>query len=324
MFYKQWSTPQSTTAAQGCSFSLLAVNVYSMVWSCMLQKLPEVTHAGFIDDSYICRIIHLQVLQHALQVAELWDLLSGQQFNHGKSKLFATTCEARSQAKHAFPSICCCLEIDVLGTTLYTSRRRVFCFPPEKVRKITQDAKNIAILPLAVEVKATLTGMKILPQCTCASGISRITKKDLGKIQAEIINILWHGRPIWRAKWLVFALVGQPHRLEPTISRAYVGILDFVRFVEDHPDKHQSILSLLKVEKPSQHGLVSMFRQALQIFEFRVANDGMLFYKVVPQLPLFEASPNDLKCLLQILASDMLPKCKRPSPQRFFQDRRGF
>ena len=310
MFYKQWSTPCSTTAsngvAQGCSFSLLAVNVYAKVWSCMLQKLPQVAHAGFIDDSYIwVRLCHLQVLQHALQVTELWDLLSGQQFNHGKSKLFATTSDARALAKSMFPSICCCFEIDILGTILYTSKRRVFCFSPDKVRKVIQDARNIAILPLPVEVKATLTGMKILPQCNFASGISRISKKDLGKIQAEIVNILWHGRPVWRAKWLVFALIGQPHRLEPTISRAFVAIVDFLRFIEENVDKHQTILTLLQVEQPSQHSLVSLFRQALQIFGFHVARDGMLFYKNIPQIPLVEACSADLKGALKILATDV-------------------
>ena len=310
MFYKQWSTPRSTTAsngvAQGCSFSLLAVNVYAKVWSCMLQRLPEVAHAGFIDDSYIwVRIVHLQVLQHALQVTELWDMLSGQQFNHGKSKLFATTCDARARARSMFPSICCCLEVDILGTILYTSKRRVFCFSSDKVRKVIQDARNIATLPLPVEVKATLTGMKILPQCNFASGISRISKKDLGKIQAEIVNILWHGRPVWRAKWLVFALIGQPHRLEPTISRAYVAIVDFLRFLEENVDKHQTILTLLRVEDSPQHSLISLFRQALQMFGFHVTRDGMLFYKNIPQIPLVEACSADLKAALKILATDI-------------------
>ena len=309
MFYKSWTTPRYTTTAngvaQGCSLSLLAVNLYAKVWACMMQRLPEVSYAAFIDDSYIwVRLNNIHILQQALQVTELWDLLSGQQFNHGKSKLFASSAIARQQAKNLFPAIECCLEVDVLGTLLYTSRRKSFKFPTEKVNKILKDAHNIAILPVPTETKAALAGMKIIPQCTFAAGLSKITKRDLGKIQAAIVNILWHGKPNWRAKWLVFALIGQPHRLEPNLARAYTAIVDFLRFLAEHPDWHDRIVAQVRLTQPPPHSLIAGFRNALKVFDFELTCDGRLTYKGVISTSIFQLDYRDFKDTLSMLAKD--------------------
>ena len=310
MFYRSWSTPNATTAAngvaQGCSFSLLAVNVYSKVWSCLLQRLPEISHAAFIDDSYIwCRLTNVAVLRQALQVTELWDVLAGQQFNHEKSKLFASLCAARKIAKETFPTIKICLEVDVLGTMLYTSERSAFQFPDEKVQKIVLDAKNIANLPLPVQTKASLAGTKILPQCSFASGISKIPKKDLNKIQAEITNILWHGKPKWRAKWLVLAMIGQPHRIEPNIARAYCTIIDFLHFYAKHSSIHEKLHAQIALQENGKHSLVQGVRDAFQVFDFTLDTSARLAYKNCPSLPLSEVDYKDLQKVLQYLARNI-------------------
>ena len=303
MFYKSWSSPRPTTAsngvAQGCSMSLLAVNIYAKVWSCMLQKLPGISHAAFIDDSYIwTKVINLQILHQALQVTELWDKLSGQQFNQEKSKLFASTNEARKQAKQMFPTVKACLEIDVLGTMIYTSDRLAYNFPQEKVAKIILDAKNIAYLPLPVEAKASLAGAKIIPQCSFAAGISKITKKDLGRIQAAIAQIIWHGKPSWRAKWLVLALIGSPHRIEPTVARAFCTILDFLHFFSQHPELHANIVRQIKIVDTGKHSLISGVRDAFQLFDFWLTTEGRLAYKDCSSIPLQEVDFRDMKEVL--------------------------
>ena len=307
MFYKGWTTPNFTTAAngvaQGCSFSLLAVNVYSKVWSCMLQKLPEISHAAFIDDSYIwTRIAHVHTLRTALQITEQWDVLSGQQFNHEKSKVFASSRNARAQAKEIFPGMKACLEVDVLGTMLYTSDRLAYNFPEDKVDKILLDAKNIASLPLPVDIKAMLAGAKIIPQCSFTAGISKIPKKSLGKIQAEIANILWYGKPKWRAKWLVLSMVGYPHRIEPSIARAYQTVLDFTKFLASHPQLHPQIHQQIREEVNHKHSLLQGFREALNFFGFSLSREGKVAYSDCTALPVEQIDFRDIKHVLQHLS----------------------
>lgn len=57
MCYKQWISTRATTApnglVQGCSLSLLAINLQMSVWALMLEKISEVSLAIFIDDSYM-------------------------------------------------------------------------------------------------------------------------------------------------------------------------------------------------------------------------------------------------------------------------------
>ena len=61
MAYRNWTSPVSTThangVAQGCSFSILAMNAYNKVWYHLLEHLPGIIVRAYIDDSYLwCRL----------------------------------------------------------------------------------------------------------------------------------------------------------------------------------------------------------------------------------------------------------------------------
>ena len=81
--YKGWFSPHAATApngmAQGCSLSLLAINLYMRVWVLMIERLPSITAHAFVDDSYLwTSLAHATELSSALQITNLWDVLSGQ------------------------------------------------------------------------------------------------------------------------------------------------------------------------------------------------------------------------------------------------------
>ena len=118
--YRGWISKQSVTnangVAQGCSFSLLAINAYMHIWATFIEHIPHVVSRVFIDDAYLwVHINHVNDLARALQMTEQWGVVVGQKLNHSKSVLWATSGNARQIAKKNFPSLPLFLEFDVLG-----------------------------------------------------------------------------------------------------------------------------------------------------------------------------------------------------------------
>lgn len=76
MCYKGWMNPVPTTTssgvAQGCSLSLIAVNVHTKDWFHLLEHLPDITLRAYIDDAYLwCRVQSVAKLDKAVQVTRL-------------------------------------------------------------------------------------------------------------------------------------------------------------------------------------------------------------------------------------------------------------
>ena len=95
MAYRNWVRPIATTAAngvaQGCSLSLLAMNMYNKVWYHLLEHLPGISARAFVDDSYLwCKLNHIHDLRAAIQITQLWDQLVGQLFNPNKSSMWSS------------------------------------------------------------------------------------------------------------------------------------------------------------------------------------------------------------------------------------------
>ena len=173
MSYKGWMTPVATTTAngmpQGCSLSLLAINLYMFVWIKLLEHLPNITARAFMDNAYIwCNLLHAHELQTAVTITDLWDELSGQKTNAHKCTIWGTSCITRKKIKQLFPHMSLKNVFDVLGAWIHTTQKYDTGHSSAKTEKILLNAKNISVLPLTRDVKATLLGMKVLPQCTFA------------------------------------------------------------------------------------------------------------------------------------------------------------
>ena len=307
LFYKSWAAPQPTTAAngvaQGCSLSLVAMNLYSMVWVCLLRHLPEVTVRAFVDDAYLwTHVINVHILEKALAVTELWDAMVGQRLNPEKSVIWGTTADSRKIVKRSFPSMKLKHEMDVLGTVIHTSNRLRYAFPEEKTTKIIADTRNIAALPLPRTDKIKLLGMKVIPQCSFASGISNIPKHTVGKIQSEIVSVLWQRRPPWRARWLVLAFLGKPHRIEPCLARAYCAIMEFLRFFHANKDYKPLIIDLLNASFDSKYGLIPKLKLACETFGVTLHSDLTLSWRNGDKIPVEELTAKDARKTFQMLA----------------------
>ena len=69
----------------------------------MLEKLPEVSLAIFVDDSYMwARANHRHLLQKAFDLTLEWDNLVGQALNMKKCQIWGTSSKARACVNSLF------------------------------------------------------------------------------------------------------------------------------------------------------------------------------------------------------------------------------
>ena len=306
--YKAWCSPRHTTAAngvaQGCSLSLIAINVVTKVWAHLILNIPHIQAKAFIDDAYLwVRIMYIHSLEKAWQITEFWDGISGQKLNGAKSTLWATDTTSRNTAMQTFPGIPLKLEVEVLGVVIYTSDRPSCSYPLDRTMRIVGDVKNIAALPLSRSVKARLIGTKPIPRCTYGSGVSRMPQAEVQKIQNEVATTLWDGRPHWRSRWLVLGFLGQPHRIEPTLARATVAVTDFLRFVNRDPANFQKVLDVARLSQLPKFSLTNQIYDACATLGLQFHKDSLsLSFKGSPPICVNLLTPSCMRPLLKRLA----------------------
>ena len=271
---------------------------------CVCRELPGVYIAAFIDDSYLwTKLSNAFNLSLALEATVLWDSITGQHLNQTKSVIWGTTAFARKKMKQMFPDMLLLQEFDVLGTMIYTTESKSFAFPASKTHKILMDVRNIAVLPVANEAKTILLGSKVISQCSFAAGITKIPKKLLSKIQTEIVNALWYNRPKWRARWLVLAFLTKPYRVEPFFARAYVSILDFLRFYHSQKEMQLTLHRLLLDDNPSNGAWIPQICAAFAYFGLKVDRTFHISFNGSQKIHISEIAVKDVKTLLKHLAA---------------------
>ena len=267
MAYRSWTTPVGTThpngVAQGCSFSILAMNAYNKVWYHLIENLPGISVRAYIDDAYLWRrILNLHHLQTAIRVTRVWDALVGQKLNPDKSSLWSNNRSGRKQLKLAFSDFAVVNEFEVLGARIYTSSNSPFGFSDKALKRALTDIDNIAVLPVPRATKSFLIGAKVIPRLTYGAHISRIPKRALDQIQNAIVRCLWFGRPKWRSKWLVQAVLSKPHRTEPTFACAYHIVIEALRACFLQPDLFPKLLRTFQSTQNLPHSLASRLQEA--------------------------------------------------------------
>ena len=271
------------------------------VWVRFVDLIPHVTCRVFIDDAYLwVRIDHVHHLQQAFAVTEIWNDLIGQKLNPSKSTLWATSVKSRASARTLFPLIPVALEFDALGTKIYTSHRDAYMFAPERVARIRTDIKNIGALPLPRSVKTSLIVAKVVPQFTYGAEVSDIPKKVLSDIQTDIATVLWHNRPHWRSKMLVFCFFSQPCFVEPKTARAYTAVLNFWRYIHSHPEIITTLQNIFEASIALKQSLVCHVSKALEHFHLRLFPD--LSVGIGNQrFEILDVTPRDLRGFLHVM-----------------------
>lgn len=311
MCYKQWISTRATTApnglVQGCSLSLLAINLHMAAWALMLDKTPEVSLAIFIDDSYMwARATKMQILQRAFEITMEWDLLVGQVLNMKKCQAWGTSTNARNSIRSIFPHMQMCLTLEVLGATVHTSNAHRYEWPEKKTNKILRDIQLIKAIPCARTIQEHLISVKVIPQLTFAAHLNGIPIKALNSFQNAVADGLWRGRPMWRSKGMLLAIISDPDRCDPFAARAYstiVDTLDFLKHAESlHREHWQQQFESGSIRPNS---LIHHYFQAASVLGIEMITPFHLSLWNAPPVSFLDLAKRDLKIIMKIAVRDM-------------------
>ena len=302
-----WISPTATTAsngvAQGCSLSLIAINLFMSVWAIFCNLIPTVTSKAFIDDAYMwANINHRADLKRALEVTYFWDTLTGQLSNPKKCQLWVSDPAKKKMVIALFPDIPLADVIDVLGIKMYVSSLRSYDFDTKKEIKVVNDLRNIAALPLKPDIKQHLIGTKVIPQLTYGSAITKIPQKVLWETQNEVVNVIRARRPHWRARLLVLGVVAKPHRVEPLLARACAAILDFIRFLHQMPSAIQTCGDLQSAATWPRDSLIQQIADAVGHLGLTLHSGLRISFRGSCPISLYELHHRDFTKSLQYFA----------------------
>ena len=308
--YKSWIAPKPTHApngvAQGCSLSLVAINVYMAAWVFMARHLPNLYVRVFIDDSYLwSSLSNKSTLEKALQMTAVWDELSGQKMNISKCTAWGNDKQSRKAIKTMFPNMSHAVAFDVLGTLIVTDDKQHGHLSDAKINKIVLDTRNIAVLPLQIHRKTKLLGAKVLPQATFGALINVIPKHVTDRVTSAIANALWYGRPHWRSKFLVVGLLSKAHRVDVVLAKAYTTVLDFLRVLHLDPTMHGRCSNLFEHSASSNNNLMRHVIDAFNVFGISIDKQLRISFHGSMGIPLLELHVKDIKRLLAALAANV-------------------
>ena len=327
--FKQWtrSQPISTPngVVQGCSLSLLCINVHMAIWVWIIGNIDGVDFRAFIDDTYIwTRLPSIDNLVAAVRATELWDSICGQFLNASKRELFATTGPLRKALKQAFPSMRLVEVVNILGAHAQTTLKHAGSFPPGKLQSALRDCEAIRALPCNSAARAQILTTKVLPQIAFAPQLNFLPKRHLARLQCAIADALWQDRPMWRSKHLLLCLVHKAHKLDPFLFRAVTTIIESARFLRVTACARQDWKDLYEQDQLAPQSWMGQFGQACQILDISWCSAFGFSILDAPAVDFLELSLSDLKCILKSLAAD---KCYRTAclmPRKDIRTADGF
>ncbi len=305
--YKGWISTTPTTCAnsviQGCSLSLIAINVHMALWCILIDKLPRMFSAVYVDDSYLWTYLdNCRVLREAIELTSNWDSLTGQLVNQNKSSTWASNTIGRKILQENFPNITHEKVIDVLGARLNTTEQKTTAWDPQKTRKILRDLKSIKALPCPVAIKEHLIGLKITPQLSFVPHLSAVPKKDLKVVQDQLASIIWKNRPMWRCRWLIIAMLASPHRSDPFLSRAYNTVIETVHFLKNCSCEERHIWTTqVESSRARANSLLNCFRQSCALLGISHSHAFHLCFFDAEPVCFLDFGKKELQSLLKIV-----------------------
>ena len=302
--YKEWISDKPTTACngliQGCSLSLLAINLHMTIWVALMKCIPNLHTYAFIDDSYLwVRYHHADALVQAIKATQIWDQIVGQALNVKKCQSWATNRIARNKVKEILPEFEFCESVVVLGARIQTTLKKDFQWPPAKTQKILRDIELVKTIPCTRVVHEHLISTKVIPQLSFASHISSIPKTVLTKIQNQIADVLWKGRPSWRAKGLLLGILARPHRCDPVSARAFNTLFDCFSFLKKADPLHrQTWVDQFNSEWISPSSLIAHAFQACEILGIELVQPFHIVAWGAHPVSFLDFAKRDIKAVL--------------------------
>ena len=307
--FKQWTraAPISTPngVVQGCSLSLLCINLHMAIWAWLMEHIEGVDFRAFIDDTYLwSRQPTIEGLVSAVKATELWDSLCGQFLNASKCEVFATTPDLRRALKAPFPEMRLVEVVNLLGAFVQTTKKNVGSFPASKIQAALRDCEAIRALPCDGYKRAQILATKVLPQIAFAPHLNFIPKRALARLQSAVADSLWQDRPKWRSKHLLLCIVYKAHKLDPFLCRAVTTIAESVRFLQYSVYARQQWAQLFEQDQLTAQAWMTQFSQACQILDIEWVHTFEFSVFGSAPVSFLDFSVPDLKCLLKSLAAN--------------------
>ena len=306
--FKQWTRAQAISTpngvVQGCSLSLLCINIHMAIWAWLVSCIHGVDFRAFIDDTYLwTRMPSIDSLVAAVRATELWDSLCGQFLNAGKCELFASHAPLRKALKQAFPQMRLVEVVNILGAFVQTTRKNVGCFPVVKLQAALRDCEAIRSLPCDGDKRAQILSTKVLPQIAFAPQLNFIPKRLLARLQSAIADAIWQDRPRWRSKHLLLCIAHKAHKLDPFLYRAVATIIESARFLRSSQFARQSWTMMFEQDQFTPQAWMTQFGQACQILDIEWSSPFGISVLGASEVHFLEFSAADLKCILKSLAA---------------------
>lgn len=283
--FNGWSSSRFITAncglIQGCSISILAMNLHQLVWITLLRRFSSIQVRTYIDDSYLWTLRHnIKDLGEAVDLTDQWDVMTGQVTNIHKCQIWGTSTPARKAIKDAFPAMKFSYVVDVLGAKIQTSHQKSYEWPDKKTTKIKKEIALIAALPCNPEIKEHIIAAKVIPQLSFVPHLNCVPKAVLATIQGAVTKALWGNRPGCRNKWAVLGILHKPHRVDPGIARAYGTILDVFSFLRTTcSESRNKWAELVRNPQVNPNSLLAHFMQACSLLSVEL--DGPFHFSMM-------------------------------------------
>ena len=287
--------------AQGCSMSVLAANVLMTAWSLLIRHFPGVTPRVFVDDGYmtVTTLDAIPSLVQAVRATSLFDSLAGQQFNLHKSGWWATQDACVAELQPALPQAPRLKALRPLGVTINLDLRGTRDARAPAVVSFRRALRAIRSLPLSAASKASYVARKAMPMLSYAAELNFVPKRILSALASEVASVLWDGRPRWRSRELLLAVVHPGHLVHPEYALPYRTILN----VAAHLQRSEVFSLKWRIAFTNQRllpsTLVATFVSALTACGLRFQAPASVAFDHGPWLSLFGMSLRSLKRLLQ-------------------------
>lgn len=327
--FKQWTRSQPISTAngvvQGCSLSLLCIDLHMAVWAWLISNIDGVEFCAFIDDTYLwTRLPFIDKLVDAVRATELWDSLCGQFLNAGKCEVFATSCALRKSLRLAFPRMKVVEVVNILGAHIQTTKKNVGSFPLSKLQAALRDCESIRSLPCDSYKRAQILATKVLPQVSFAPQLNFLPKRLLARLQCAIADALWQNRPMWRSKHLLLGVIHKVHKLDPFLFRAVATITESVRFLQSSDNARRLWEQLYEQDQLLEQAWMTHFGQACHILDLDWCSPFCFSVLDAPAVNFLDFSARDLKCILTSLAANKCYHTACLMPRKDIQKAVGF
>ncbi len=151
--------------------------------------------------------------------------------------------------------------------------------------------------------------MKVIPQLSFAANLNGIPEKVLANFQNAVTDGLWRGRPMWRSKGLLLAVIADPSRCDPICARAVNSITDAIDFLKSADAFHREAWqNQHNSDAIRQNSMIQQFYQAANVLGIEICGPFHLSLWNATPVSFLDLAKRDAKKILKVAARDMCYK----------------